>query len=66
VVKRRLAEALGFALLLACLLLMLTLLTMTRAMDRSTPRWIQRPKLSRHDGAVLADLLWQSSGSHLS
>src|SRR6266404_6295891 len=63
VVKRRLVEALGFALLLACLLLMLTLLTydardgsLNTAVD-STPR-----NFLGHDGAILADLLWQSLG----
>ena len=63
VVKRRLVEALGFALLLVCLLLILTLLTydardgsLNTAVD-STPR-----NFLGHDGAVLADLLWQSLG----
>ncbi len=63
VVKRRLVEALGFALLLTCLLLMLTLLTydardgsLNTAVD-STPR-----NFLGHDGAILADLLWQSLG----
>src|ERR1700730_10465991 len=63
VVKRRLIEALGFALLLVCLLLILTLLTydardgsLNTAVD-STPR-----NFLGHDGAVLADLLWQSLG----
>ena len=63
VVKRRLVEALGFALLLVCLLLILTLLTydardgsLNTAVD-STPR-----NFLGHDGAVLADVLWQSLG----
>jgi DNA segregation ATPase FtsK/SpoIIIE, S-DNA-T family len=63
VLKRRLGEALGFALLLACLLLVLTLLTydsrdgsLNTAVD-STPR-----NFLGHDGALFADLLWQSLG----
>jgi S-DNA-T family DNA segregation ATPase FtsK/SpoIIIE len=61
--KRRLVEALGFVLLLGCLLLVLTLLTydardgsLNTAVD-ATPR-----NFLGHDGALLADLLWQSLG----
>ena len=63
VVKNRLAEALGFALLLACLLLFLSLLTydprdgsLNTAVDAMPHNFLG------HDGAVLADLLWQSLG----
>ncbi len=63
VLKQRLAEALGFALLLACLLLFLSLFTydprdgsLNTAVD-ATPR-----NFLGHDGAVLADILWQSLG----
>ena len=62
-VKHRLAEALGFALLLACLLLFLSLLTydprdgsLNTAVDAAPHNFLGR------DGAVLADLLWQSLG----
>lgn len=61
--KRRLFEALGFALLLACLLLALGLLTydardgsLNTAVDAAPHNFLGR------DGAVLADILWQSLG----
>ncbi len=61
--KNRLAEALGFALLLACLLLFLSLLTydprdgsLNTAVDAAPHNFLGQ------DGAVLADLLWQSLG----
>jgi DNA segregation ATPase FtsK/SpoIIIE, S-DNA-T family len=61
--KRRLLEAFGFALLLACLLLVLALLTydprdgsLNTAVDAAPHNFLGR------DGAVLADLLWQSLG----
>ena len=59
VVKRRLVEALGFALLLVCLLLMLTLLTYD-ARDGSLNTAVDSPPRNflGHDGAVLADVLW--------
>jgi S-DNA-T family DNA segregation ATPase FtsK/SpoIIIE len=63
VLKRRLVEALGFALLLGCLLLLLTLLTydardgsLNTAVDATARNFLG------HDGALLADLLWQSLG----
>ena len=63
VLKHRLAEALGFALLLACLLLFLSLFTydprdgsLNTAVDATPHNFLG------HDGAVLADLLWQSLG----
>jgi DNA segregation ATPase FtsK/SpoIIIE, S-DNA-T family len=63
VLKRRLVEALGFALFLACFLLSSALLTydprdgsFNTAVD-STPH-----NFLGHDGAILADLLWQSLG----
>src|SRR5437764_12307534 len=63
VVKHRLAEAFGFALLLVCLLLFLSLLTydprdgsLNTAIDATPHNFLG------HDGAVLADLLWQSLG----
>src|SRR6202022_3663298 len=63
VVKLRLAETVGFAMLLLCLLIFLSLFTydprdgsLNTAVD-STPR-----NFLGHDGAVLADLLWQSLG----
>ena len=63
VVKHRLAEAFGFALLLGCLLLFLSLFTydprdgsLNTAVDAAPHNFLG------HDGAVLADLLWQSSG----
>jgi S-DNA-T family DNA segregation ATPase FtsK/SpoIIIE len=61
--KNRLAEVLGFALLLACLLLFLVLFTydprdasLNTAVDGTPHNFLG------HDGAVLADLLWQSLG----
>jgi S-DNA-T family DNA segregation ATPase FtsK/SpoIIIE len=63
VVKHRLAEAFGFALLLACLLLFLSLFTydprdgsLNTAVDAAPRNFLGQ------DGAVLADLLWQSLG----
>ena len=63
VLKHRLAEAFGFALLLACLLLFLSLFTydprdgsLNTAVDAMPHNFLG------HDGAVLADLLWQSLG----
>ena len=63
VVKHRVAEAFGFALLLACLLLFLSLLTydprdgsLNTAVDAMPHNFLG------HDGAVLADLSWQSLG----
>jgi len=61
--KRRLAEALGFALLLASLLLFLALFTydssdasLNTAVDAAPHNFLG------HVGAVLADLFWQSLG----
>jgi S-DNA-T family DNA segregation ATPase FtsK/SpoIIIE len=61
--KRRVAEALGFTLLLASLLLFLVLFTydpndasLNTAVDAMPHNFVGR------DGAVLADLLWQSLG----
>ncbi len=61
--KRWLLEGLGFAVLLACLLLSLGLLTydprdgsLNTAVDTAPHNFLGR------DGAVLADLLWQSLG----
>jgi len=61
--KNRLAEALGFALLLACVLVFLVLFTydprdasLNTAVDGTPHNFLG------HDGAVLADLLWQSLG----
>jgi len=61
--KHRLLEALGFALLLMCLLLFLTLVTydprdgsLNTAVDAGPHNFLG------HDGAVLADLLWQCLG----
>ena len=61
--RRRIAEALGFALLVACLLLFLVLFTydpgdasLNTAVDAAPHNFLGR------DGAVLADLLWQSLG----
>jgi S-DNA-T family DNA segregation ATPase FtsK/SpoIIIE len=61
--KRRLLEAIGFALLLASLLLILALLTydshdlsLDTAVDAAPRNFLG------HNGAVLADLLWQSFG----
>jgi len=63
VLKHRLAEAFGFALLLACFLLFLSLFTydprdgsLNTAVDAMPHNFLG------HDGAVLADLLWQSFG----
>jgi len=63
VFKHRLSEALGFAVLLGCFLLLLTLLTynpsdgsLNTAVDAMPHNFLG------HDGAVLADLLWQSFG----
>src|SRR5439155_12068991 len=63
VLKHRLAEAFGFALLLACFLLFLSLFTydprdgsLNTAVDATPHNFLG------HDGAVLADLLWQSLG----
>src|ERR1700739_2979207 len=63
VLKHRLAEAFGFALLLACFLLFLSLFTydprdgsLNTAVDALPHNFLG------HDGAVLADLLWQSLG----
>src|SRR5689334_8255081 len=63
VLRHRLAEAFGFALLLGCLLLFLSLLTydprdgsLNTAVDATPHNFLG------HDGAVLADLLWQSLG----
>jgi DNA segregation ATPase FtsK/SpoIIIE, S-DNA-T family len=63
VLKRRLVEALGFALLLACLLLVLTLATYD-ARDGSLNTAVDSPphNFLGRDGALLADLLWQSLG----
>src|SRR5713226_4934840 len=61
--KCRLVEAFGFALLLACLLLVLTLLTYD-ARDPSLNTSVDAAphNFLGHDGAVIADLLWQSLG----
>jgi DNA segregation ATPase FtsK/SpoIIIE, S-DNA-T family len=63
VLRHRFAEAFGFALLLGCLLLFLSLLTydprdgsFNTAVDATPHNFLG------HDGAVLADLLWQSLG----
>jgi S-DNA-T family DNA segregation ATPase FtsK/SpoIIIE len=63
VVKLRLAETLGFALLLVCLLVFLSLFTydprdgsLNTAVDAMPHNFLG------HDGAVLADLSWQSVG----
>src|SRR4051812_13972028 len=63
VVKHRITEAFGFALLLGCLLLFLSLFTydprdgsLNTAVDAVPHNFLG------HDGAVLADLLWQSLG----
>ncbi len=63
VLKHRLAEAFAFALLLACFLLFLSLFTydprdgsLNTAVDAMPHNFLG------HDGAVLADLLWQSFG----
>ena len=63
IVKRRMFEALGFALLLGCLLLVLMLTTynprdssLDTAVDSAPSNFLG------HQGAVLADLLWQSLG----
>jgi S-DNA-T family DNA segregation ATPase FtsK/SpoIIIE len=61
--RRRLFETLGFALLLGCILLALALVTydprdgsLNTAVDMAPRNFLG------HDGAVLADLLWQSLG----
>ncbi len=61
--KQRLAEALGFALLLVCLLLFLSLFTYDPR-DGSLNTAVNAPphNFLGQDGAVLADLLWQSLG----
>ena len=63
VVKLRLAETIGFAMLLLCLLVFLSLFTydprdgsLNTAVDATPHNFLG------HDGAVLADLLWQSLG----
>ncbi|MGC2202247.1 MAG: DNA translocase FtsK 4TM domain-containing protein [Stellaceae bacterium] len=63
VLRRRLSEALGFVLLLTCLLLALALITydprdgsLNTAVNGAPHNFLGR------DGAVLADLLWQSVG----
>src|SRR5215813_2614201 len=62
-IKQRLSEALGFALLLICMLLFLTLFTYDPR-DGSLNTAVDAPphNFLGHDGAVLADLLWQSLG----
>ena len=63
VLKHRLAEALGFALLLVCLLLFLVLFTYDpRDASLNTAVNAMPHNFLGHDGAVLADLLWQSLG----
>ena len=63
VVKHRLAEALGFALLLVCLLLFLSLFTYDPRDGSLNTAVDARPhNFLGQDGAVLADLLWQSLG----
>jgi S-DNA-T family DNA segregation ATPase FtsK/SpoIIIE len=61
--RRRLVEALGFALLLACFLVLLTLLTydprdasLNTAIDAAPRNFLGR------DGAIFADLTWQGLG----
>jgi DNA segregation ATPase FtsK/SpoIIIE, S-DNA-T family len=63
VVKLRLAETVGFAMLLLCLLVFLSLFTydprdgsLNTAVDATPHNFLG------HDGAVLADLLWQGLG----
>ena len=65
VLKRRMAEAFGFALLLACLLLILTLFTydprdgsLNTAVDSMPHNFL------RHDGAVWPTSRGRASGSH--
>jgi len=62
-IKQRLSEALGFALLLICMLLFLTLFTYDPR-DGSLNTAVDAPphNFLGHDGAVLADLFWQSLG----
>src|SRR5437588_4059246 len=63
VLKHRLAEAFGFALLLACFLLFLSLFTYDpRVGSLNTAVDAMPHNFLVHDGAVLADLLWQSLG----
>ncbi len=61
--RRRLIEALGFALLLGCFLLVLMLLTYDPR-DSSLNTAVDAPpnNFLGHQGAVIADLLWQSLG----
>src|SRR5215467_11026265 len=63
VLKQRLSEAFGFALLMACLLLFLTLFTYDPH-DGSLNTAVDAPphNVLGRDGAVVADLLWQSLG----
>src|SRR5262245_15048472 len=63
IVKRRIVEALGFAMLLGCLLLAL-MLTTYNPRDSSLNTAVDAPPSNflGHQGAVLADLLWQSLG----
>jgi S-DNA-T family DNA segregation ATPase FtsK/SpoIIIE len=63
VLKHRVAEAFGFALLLVCLLLFLSLFTydprdgsLNTAVDAAPHNFLG------HNGAVMADLLWQGLG----
>src|SRR5262249_4624599 len=60
---RRVIEALGLALLLACILLVLMLITYDPR-DSSLNTAVDAPpnNFLGHQGAVLADLLWQSLG----
>src|SRR5215813_5889190 len=62
-IKQRLSEALGFALLLICMLLFRTLFTYDPR-DGSLNTAVDAPphNFLGHDGAVLADLFWQSLG----
>jgi S-DNA-T family DNA segregation ATPase FtsK/SpoIIIE len=63
VVRHRLSEMLGFALLLLCLLLFLILLTYD-SRDGSLNTAVEGAphNFLGHDGAVAADLLWQTLG----
>src|SRR5262245_17841943 len=62
-IKQRLSEALGFALLLICMLLFLTLFTYDPR-DGSLNTAVDAPphNFLGHDGAVLAGLFWQRLG----